>query len=94
MLRTLPLKQMNTLHDAYVTCHANYDKVHSSGLQPERATRMPFIAKLLMTVAIVIFGVQVGRRFPSRGELIATIPLTSLVVSVRLLRCFFLSGFT
>jgi F0F1-type ATP synthase assembly protein I len=42
--------------------------------------RMPFIVKMLMTVAIIIFCVQVGRRFPSLGGLIATMPLTSLVV--------------
>ena len=33
---------------------------------------MPFVVKLLMTVAIIIFCVLVGRRFPSLGGLIAT----------------------
>jgi hypothetical protein len=35
---------------------------------------MPFIVKLLMTVAVMIFGVQRGRWFPSLGGRIATMP--------------------
>jgi uncharacterized membrane protein (GlpM family) len=41
---------------------------------------MPFIVKLFMTVAIIVLCVQVGRRVPSMAGLIATMPLTSLLV--------------
>jgi uncharacterized membrane protein (GlpM family) len=41
---------------------------------------MQFFIKLGMAVAIIVFCSQVGRRFPSLGGLIATMPLTSLLV--------------
>jgi len=39
-----------------------------------------FIAKLLVTNLIIIFCTQIGRKFPTLGGLIATMPLTSLLV--------------
>jgi uncharacterized membrane protein (GlpM family) len=41
---------------------------------------MQFFIKLGLAVAVIVFCSQVGRRFPSLGGLIATMPLTSLVV--------------
>ena len=39
-----------------------------------------FIVKLSITVAVIILCAQIGRRFPSLAGLIATMPLTSLLV--------------
>ncbi len=41
---------------------------------------MQFFLKLLITNAVIILCVLIGRRFPSLGGLIATMPLTSLAV--------------
>lgn len=41
---------------------------------------MQFIIKLLITVAIIVVCSQIGRKFPTLGELIATMPITSLIV--------------
>lgn len=41
---------------------------------------MQFIAKLLLTNLIIIACTQIGRKFPTLGGLIATMPLTSLLV--------------
>ena len=43
---------------------------------------MPFIVKLLITNLVIITSVQVGRKFPALAGLIATMPLTSLLVLV------------
>ena len=43
---------------------------------------MNFLIKLLISNAIIIFCTQIGRRFPSLGGLIATMPLTSLIVLI------------
>jgi uncharacterized membrane protein (GlpM family) len=43
---------------------------------------MQFLIKLLITNAVIIFCVLVGKRFPSLGGLIATMPLTSLIVLI------------
>jgi F0F1-type ATP synthase assembly protein I len=43
---------------------------------------MPFIAKLLLTNAIIIACARIGARSPSLGGLIATMPLTSLIVLI------------
>lgn len=43
---------------------------------------MQFAVKLAITVAIIIVSVQIGKRFPSLGGLIATMPLTGLLVLV------------
>jgi uncharacterized membrane protein (GlpM family) len=41
---------------------------------------MQFIIKLLLTNAVIIACTQIGRKFPTLGGLIATMPLTSLLV--------------
>jgi uncharacterized membrane protein (GlpM family) len=41
---------------------------------------MQFLLKLLITNLVIIGCAQVGRRFPSLGGLIATMPLTTLAV--------------
>ncbi|HKZ16171.1 MAG TPA: DUF3147 family protein [Geobacteraceae bacterium] len=43
---------------------------------------MQFFAKLLITNAVIIFCVLIGKRYPSLGGLIATMPLTSLLVLI------------
>jgi uncharacterized membrane protein (GlpM family) len=43
---------------------------------------MQFLVKLLITNAVIILCAQIGRRYPSLGGLIATMPLTSLAVLV------------
>jgi hypothetical protein len=43
---------------------------------------MQFIIKLLLTNIIIIFCAQIGKKHPSLGGLIATMPLTSLLVLV------------
>jgi uncharacterized membrane protein (GlpM family) len=43
---------------------------------------MQFCLKLLLTNAIIICCVLIGKKFPSLGGLIATMPLTSLIVLV------------
>lgn len=41
---------------------------------------MQFAVKLLLTNVIIIACTQIGRKFPTLGGLIATMPLTSLLV--------------
>ena len=41
-----------------------------------------FLIKLLITNMIIIASVQIGRKFPSLAGLIATMPLTSLLVLI------------
>jgi len=41
---------------------------------------MPFFVKLVLTNVIIIACAQIGRRYPTFGGLIATMPLTSLLV--------------
>ena len=41
---------------------------------------MQFAIKLLVSIAIIIFCSQIGRKFPTLAGLIATMPLTSLIV--------------
>ena len=41
---------------------------------------MEFFYKLLITNIVIVFCAQVGKRFPTLGGLIATMPLTSLLV--------------
>ena len=43
---------------------------------------MQFVFKLLISIAIIVFCTQIGRKFPSRGGLIATMPLTGVIVLV------------
>jgi uncharacterized membrane protein (GlpM family) len=43
---------------------------------------MVFLVKLLVTNAIVLLCTQIGRKFPSLGGLIATMPLTGALVLV------------
>ena len=43
---------------------------------------MQFILKLSISLAVIIFCTQIGKRFPSLGGLIATMPLTGLLVLV------------
>ena len=41
---------------------------------------MRFVIKLLITMAIIIFCSQIGRKMPTLAGLIATAPITSLIV--------------
>jgi uncharacterized membrane protein (GlpM family) len=41
---------------------------------------MQFFSKLLITLAIIVFCAQLSRKYPTLGGLIATMPLTSLLV--------------
>jgi hypothetical protein len=41
---------------------------------------MPFVLKLLLANLVLVSAALVGRKFPTLGGLIATMPLTSLVV--------------
>lgn len=43
---------------------------------------MPFLLKLVITNAVIIVCTQIGRKYPTLGGLIATMPLTSLIVLV------------
>ncbi|HWI39865.1 MAG TPA: DUF3147 family protein [Verrucomicrobiae bacterium] len=43
---------------------------------------MPFFLKLLITNGVIVSCVMLGRRYPSLAGLIATMPLTSLLVLV------------
>ena len=43
---------------------------------------MQFFVKLLVSVVIIAFCVQIGRRFPTLGGLIATMPLTGALVLI------------
>ena len=47
---------------------------------------MPFIVKLLIANLLILTCTQLGKRYPSLGGLIATMPLTTLVVLVWLAR--------
>jgi F0F1-type ATP synthase assembly protein I len=47
---------------------------------------MEFVVKLIVTNAVIICCAQIGRRFPTLGGLIATMPLTSLLVLLWLYR--------
>lgn len=41
---------------------------------------MLFVAKLVVTVGVIVISSQIGRKFPSLAGLIATMPLTGLMV--------------
>lgn len=43
---------------------------------------MSFFVKLLISNTVIIFCAQIGKRFPSLGGLIATMPLTGLIVLI------------
>ncbi|MDY7031578.1 MAG: DUF3147 family protein [Thermodesulfobacteriota bacterium] len=43
---------------------------------------MEFFVKVLISISIIIFCTQIGRKFPSLGGLIATMPLTGVIVLV------------
>jgi len=43
---------------------------------------MQFFIKVLISIALIIFCTQIGRKFPSLSGLVATMPLTSLIVLV------------
>jgi len=43
---------------------------------------MQFIAKLVVTLAVILFCTYIGKRLPSLAGLIATMPLTGLLVLV------------
>ena len=43
---------------------------------------MRFAVKLAISLAVIILASQVGRRFPTLGGLIATMPLTGLIVLI------------
>jgi uncharacterized membrane protein (GlpM family) len=41
---------------------------------------MRFLFKLSITIGVIIFCSQIGKKFPTLGGLIATMPLTGLIV--------------
>jgi len=41
---------------------------------------MQFFIKVLISITLIIFCTQIGRKFPSLSGLVATMPLTSLIV--------------
>lgn len=41
---------------------------------------MRFIIKLLMSICVIVFATQIGRRAPGLAGLVAVMPITSLVV--------------
>jgi len=41
---------------------------------------MQFFIRLLITVCVIVFAAQIGRKFPTLAGLIAVMPLTTLVV--------------
>ena len=43
---------------------------------------MQFFLKLSISIAIIVFCSQVGRKFPSFAGLIATMPLTGLLILI------------
>jgi uncharacterized membrane protein (GlpM family) len=43
---------------------------------------MRFLIKLSITIAVIIFCSQIGKKLPTLGGLIATMPLTGLIVLV------------
>jgi len=43
---------------------------------------MNFLIKLLITIAVIVICGQIGKRFPTLGGLIATMPLTGLIVLI------------
>ena len=43
---------------------------------------MNFIVKLLISIGIIIFCTQIGKRYPTLGGLVATMPLTGAIVLV------------
>ena len=43
---------------------------------------MQFVFKLFISIAIIVFCTQIGRKFPSLGGLIATMPLTGAIVLI------------
>lgn len=43
---------------------------------------MQFLLKLSISIAIIIFCSQIGRKFPSLAGLIATMPLTGLIILI------------
>ncbi len=45
-------------------------------------TIMQFVIKLLISITIIVFCTQIGRKFPTLGGLIATMPLTGVIVLV------------
>lgn len=43
---------------------------------------MQFVIKLLISIAVIVFCGQIGRKAPTLGGLIATMPLTGVIVLV------------
>ncbi|MHC4240569.1 MAG: DUF3147 family protein [Planctomycetota bacterium] len=43
---------------------------------------MRFVVKLLISIAVIVFCTQIGRKLPTLAGLIAVMPLTGLVVLV------------
>ena len=48
--------------------------------EPELSDTIRFIIKLLISVAVIIFCTQIGRKLPTLAGLIAVMPLTGLIV--------------
>lgn len=43
---------------------------------------MQFVVKLLISIGIIVLVTQIGRRFPTLGGLLATMPLTSAIILI------------
>ena len=43
---------------------------------------MNFVVKLLISIGIIIFCTQIGKKYPTLGGLVATMPLTGAIVLV------------
>lgn len=43
---------------------------------------MQFIVKLLISIGIIVLVTQIGRRFPTLGGLLATMPLTGAIILI------------
>jgi len=49
---------------------------------PRQSNKMQFVVRLAITLAVIILCTQIGRKLPSLAGLIATMPLTGLIVLV------------
>lgn len=43
---------------------------------------MQFVVKLLISIGIIVLVTQIGRRFPTLGGLLATMPLTGAIILI------------
>ncbi len=57
------------------------DNDYETALFSEEVT-MQFAVKLLISVVIIVLVTQIGRRFPTLGGLLATMPLTGAIILI------------